>query len=170
MRIALTGLAAAAALTLAIAPIQADPERVVFPAGYPGSFVNYLDVDHMDRKRVRKMYINPQAHDAAKAGEDLPDGTILIMEDHNAKKNADDTLMTDADGRLIGEDAVSNLFVMEKRAGWDTDNGHWEYAWFLPDGSRKADAKFEGCFSCHANRSERDFNFTYSKFVSDQAM
>lgn len=33
MRIALTGLAAAAALTLAIAPIQADPERVVFPAG-----------------------------------------------------------------------------------------------------------------------------------------
>ncbi|HSG95511.1 MAG TPA: cytochrome P460 family protein, partial [Afifellaceae bacterium] len=97
-------------------------------------------------------------------------GTILIMEDHNAKMNADETLMTDADGRLIAEDAVTNLFVMEKRAGWETENGHWDYAWFLPDGSRKADAKFEGCFSCHANRSGRDYNFTYSTFVSDQAM
>jgi len=124
---------------------------------------------HMDRKRVRRMYVNRAAHDAARAGEDLPDGTILIMEDHNAKKNADETLMTDADGRLIGEDAVTNLFVMEKRAGWNTDNGHWEYAWFLPDGSRKADAKFEGCFSCHANRAERDYTFTYWKFVFDQA-
>ena len=170
MRIAFTGLAAAAALTLAIGPLQADPERVAFPAGYQDSFVNYLDVDRMDRKRVRKMYVNSQAHEAAKAGEELPDGTILIMEDHDAEKNADETLMTDADGRLIAEDAVTNLFVMEKRAGWDTDNGHWEYAWFLPDGSRKADAKFEGCFSCHANRAERDYNFTYSKFVSDQAM
>lgn len=170
MRIALKRLAAAAVLMLATGPLHADAGRVMFPAGYRDSFVNYLDVDHMDRKRVRKMYINPQAHEAARAGEDLPDGTILIMEDHNGKKNADETLMTDADGRLIGEDAVTNLFVMEKRAGWETDNGHWEYAWFLPDGSRKADAKFEGCFSCHANRSERDFNFTYSKFVSDQAM
>jgi len=170
MRLTLTGLAAASVLTLATGSLQANPERVAFPAGYRDSFVNYLDVDRMDRKRVRKMYVNRAAHDAVKAGEALPDGTILIMEDHNTKKNADDTLMTDADGRLIAEDAVTNLFVMEKRAGWETDNGHWEYAWFLPDGSRKADAKFEGCFSCHANRSERDYNFTYSKFVSDQAM
>jgi len=170
MRVTLTSLTAGAFLTLAMGSLHADTERVVFPAGYQDRFVNYLDVDRMDRKRVRKMYVNSQAHEAAKAGEDLPDGAILIMEDHNAKKNADDTLMTDADGRLIAEDAVTNLFVMEKQAGWETDNGHWEYAWFLSDGSRKADAKFAGCFSCHANRTERDYNFTYSKFVSDQAM
>ena len=136
MRIALAGVAAATVLALATGSLQAGPERVAFPAGYRESFVNYLDVDRMDRKRVRKMYVNRAAHDAARAGEDLPAGTILIMEDHNARKNADDILMTDADGRLIAGDAVTNLFVMEKRAGWDTDNGQWEYAWFLSDGSR----------------------------------
>jgi hypothetical protein len=146
----------------------AGPDEVSLPDKYQEKFLNYLDVDHIARKRVRKMYVNPEAHSAAKAGAELPDGTVLIMEDHDAQTDAGGNLLRDSDGRLIPLEAVSNIFVMEKNAAWSTDNGNWDYAWYLPDGSPKPDAKFDGCFSCHTSRAERDFTFTYWKFVFDQ--
>jgi len=157
-----------AALVLA-GPAAAGPERIAYPEGYAEEFVNYLDVDHIQRKRVRKMYVNPEAHEAAEAGGPLPDGTILIMEDHDAELGADENALRDEEGRLIPQDPATNLFVMLKNAEWETANGNWEYAWFNPDGTRREDASFDGCFSCHANRAERDFTFTYWKFVADQA-
>ncbi len=167
-RAILLGLSSAA-LTLTAGTLLAGPEQVKLPPDYQAGFVNYLDVDRIDRKRVRKMYVNAQAHDAAKAGAELPDGTVLIMEDHDAKLDGDGSMARDADGRLIAQDPVVNIFVMEKNAAWNTANGHWDYAWYLPDGSAKADAKFEGCFSCHTNRTGRDYTFTYWKFLADQA-
>lgn len=150
------------------APGAAGPERIDYPEGYAEKFVNYLDVDHTQRKRVRKMYVNPEAHAAAEASKPLPDGAILIMEDHDAQLDADENVLRDEEGRLTPQDPVTNLFVMQKNAEWKTANGNWEYAWFNPDGTRREDASFDGCFSCHANRAERDFTFTYWKFVADQ--
>lgn len=160
------------ALALTAANLSADPKTVKLPDNYQSTFIKYLDVDRYDRKRVRKMYVNPQANAAAKPGQDLPDGTILIMEDHDAKMDADGNLVKDADGRLIAEEAVTNIFVMEKNAAWSTDNKHWDYAWYGADGlpsTSKWAKTMNGCFACHSNRAGRDFNFTYSKFVSDQA-
>lgn len=162
------GSIAVALAALAAGDAVAGPDRVSLPQNYRESFVNYLDVDHHDRKRVRKMYVNPQAHAAATAGAELPDGTVLIMEDHDARTDANGDLVFGADGRLVAEEAVTNVFVMEKNTAWSTENGHWDYAWYLPDGTPKPDAKFAGCFSCHANRAERDYTFTYWKFVSDR--
>ena len=82
--------------------------------------------------------------------------------------------VSEAQGRFIPTDEVTNVFVMEKQEGFGQEyppekrNGEWEYAWFQPDGSRKADAEFDGCFSCHLNRAERDFTFTFYKYVLDQ--
>ena len=159
---------AIATFTLAASKLVAGPDTVALPADYQTRFINYLDVDRIDRKRVRKMYVSPEAHTTAKAGADLPDGTVLIMEDHDAQLDSDGNLVRDADGRLIALQPVTNVFVMEKDTAWSTSNGHWDYAWYLPDGTPKPDATFDGCFSCHANRAERDFTFTYWKFVSDQ--
>lgn len=146
----------------------AGPDEVSLPDNYQETFLNYVDVDHLARKRVRKMYVSPDAHAAVEAGADMPDGTVLIMEDHDARTDAGGNPVLDAEGRLIALDPVTNVFVMEKNAAWSTDNGHWDYAWYLPDGSPRPDAKFDGCFSCHASRAERDFTFTYWKFVFDQ--
>lgn len=168
MRALLLGSIAFAAIALTASTLVAGPESVALPGDYQTRFVNYVDVDHIDRKRVRKMYVEPEAHAAAKAGEDIPDGTILIMEDHDAQLDADGNVARDAEGRLIALDPVTNLFVMEKNAAWSTTNGNWDYAQYQADGSPKPDAKFDGCFSCHANRAERDFTFTYWKFVSDR--
>lgn len=150
----------------------AGPDEVKLPENYQTQFVNYLDVDRFDRKRVRRMYVNPEALALAKAGEALPDGTILIMEDHDAKLGADGEFLFGETGRMIPEDAVSNIFVMEKNADWSTDNENWDYAWYGSDGNpstSKFAQSMDGCFACHANRTERDFTFTFWKFVADQA-
>ena len=161
--------AAAIALCLAVQPATAGPDEVPLPENYQERFVNYLDVDHHDRKRVRKMYVNASAHDAAEAGGDQPDGTILIMEDHDARTDADGNLVFGPDGRMVALDPVLNIFVMQKDAAWDTPNEDWDYAWYLPDGSPRPDANFDGCFACHANRTERDYTFTFWKYVADRA-
>lgn len=159
----------AGALGLALAtPLLSGPDTVALPDGYQGSYVNYLDVDRPDRKRVRKMYVNPEALEAAVASEDLPDGTILIMEDHDAVLEGE-APVTDAEGRFVAQEPVVGIFVMEKNAAWTTDNGNWDYAWYLPDGSPRPETKFDGCFACHANRADRDYNFTFSTYVADQA-
>lgn len=162
--LAVAGLIAAAAF--------AGPDQVALPENYQATFVNYLDVDRFDRKRVRRMYVSPEAHAAVAAGYPMPDGSVLIMEDHDEVLNADETFRFDDNGRLIPKDAVANIFVMEKNAAWTTDNGNWDYAWYGADG-KPSTSKFaqsmDGCFTCHANRAERDYTFTYWKFVADAA-
>lgn len=151
----------------------AGTELVAYPDGYRESFVEYNRVDRPDRKRVRVFYVSKAAHEAAQPGQPLPSGTVLVMEDHNAALGADGNPARDAEGRMIAEAEITNVFVMEKRAGWgaeyppDLRNGEWEYAWFLADGTRKADAEFEGCFRCHLSRAGRDYTFTYAKFLLD---
>jgi hypothetical protein len=167
------GAAAVVAAALAAGMAQAGPERVAFPEGYLERFVDYLDVDRPDRKIVRRMYVNPEALAAAVAGEDAPYGTVLVMEDRRAKLGADDAPLVDDDGRMRPTDEILNLFVMEKQPGFgetiapELRNGDWDYAWYLPDGSPRPEARFEGCFTCHLNRPDRDFTFTFVKFVLD---
>ncbi|MDX6751713.1 cytochrome P460 family protein [Geminicoccaceae bacterium 1502E] len=158
---------------LASAAALAGPERIAWPEGYAERFVLYNMVDRPDRGTVRFMYVDRASHDAARPGEPLPYGTVLIMEDHKARIEGDRPAR-DSDGRLVPAEEVTNVFLMQKEQGWgeayppELRNGDWDYAWFLPDGSRKADAKFEGCFSCHLNREgERDFTFTFAKYVLD---
>ncbi|MDK1388831.1 cytochrome P460 family protein [Sinorhizobium sp. 8-89] len=152
----------------------AGPDRVAFPSGYAERFVLYNTVDRPDRKTIRFMYVSPETHPKAKAGEPAPDGTILIMEDHRAKLDASGSVEFGPDGRLVPTDQITNIFVMEKRTGWgdayppEVRNGDWDYAHYLPGGAPKADATFDGCFSCHRNRSGRDFNFTYTKYLMDR--
>lgn len=148
--------------------ISAGPETVALPDKYQSAFVNYLDVDRYDRNRVRRMYVSPDAHAAAVAGAGVPDGTVLIMEDHDAQLDADGKPVLDDNGRMIALEDVLNIFVMEKNSAWNTANENWDYAWYLSDGSPRPEAKFEGCFSCHNNRTGRDYNFTYWKYVADQ--
>lgn len=164
--------AATALATIFGIAVMAGPDEVKLPQDYQANFVNYLDVDRFDRKRVRRMYVNQEAFDAATAGQPLPDGTILIMEDHDAVLNADETFQFDDNGRLIPQDAVANIFVMEKNPAWITDNETWDYAWYGADGepsTSKFAQSMDGCFACHANRSERDYTFTFWKFVADQS-
>jgi hypothetical protein len=151
----------------------AGPERVEYPKDYRTTFVVYGTVDRPDRKIVRVFYANREAVHAARPGQPVPYGTVLVMEDHKAKLDTSGQPVRDADGHFIASDEVIAVFVQEKRSGWGEEyppekrNGEWEYAWFNPDGSRKIDAKFDGCFSCHKSRAGRDYTFLFAKYVED---
>ena len=131
--------------------ISAGPETVALPDSYQSTFVNYLDVDRYDRNRVRRMYVSSDAHTAAVAGTSLPDGTVLIMEDHDAQLDTNGKPVLDDNGRMIALEDVLNIFVMEKNSAWNTANENWAYAWYLADGSPRPETNFDGCFSCHNN-------------------
>lgn len=165
---------ALAVLLLSASGAAAGPERVDFPDGYQQDFVRYLDVDRPDRKIKRMFYVNPQALEAAEAGAPLPDGTVLIMEDHPVELDGEEPRRDDQ-GRFIATPEVTNVFVMEKQPGWgeaypaDKRNGDWDYAWYDAAGTLKHSdpARYEGCFSCHQSRAERDYTFTFFKYMED---
>lgn len=165
---------ALAILLLSASGAAAGPERVAFPEGYQQDFVRYLDVDRPDRKIKRFFYVNPEALEAAAPGAPLPDGTVLVMEDHPVELDGE-TPRRDAEGRFIATPEVTNVFVMEKQPGWgaaypaDKRNGDWDYAWYDAAGTLKHSdpARYEGCFSCHQPRAGRDYTFTFFKYVED---
>lgn len=168
-------LLALALTTTAAAPLLAGTDDVTFPENYQSRFIRYTSVDKPAGERPAKMryfYVNPESLAAAVAGEPAPDGTILIMEDRAIELDDAGEPVLDATGRFVPTDEVTNVFVQEKRAGWGDEypeavrNGEWEYAWFNPDGARKADATMDGCFACHKGTAGTDFNFTYTPFVA----
>ncbi len=172
-RFALFALAALAALPAqAQAPAYTPgPENVALPAAYQTGFVRYATVDKADRKIIRYLYVNPEAFAAARPGGPLPEGTVMIMEDHAARLGADGVPLLDQQGRLIPTPGIAALFVQEKRRGWGMGypealrNGEWEYARFNPDGSRHAGA-VTGCFECHTKlRGGQDFTFSFWDYV-----
>lgn len=164
----------AAALMALAGSAAAGPERVAFPDNYRNDFVRYLTIDRPDRKITRFFYVNAAALDAAVPGEALPDGTVLVMEDHEIELEGE-APKRDAEGRFVPTDEITNVFVMEKQPGWgeayaeEIRNGDWDYAWFEADGQLKHSdpARYEGCFSCHQLRAGRDYTFTLFKVLLD---
>lgn len=153
----------------------AGPDRVAFPQDYARTWVKYTVVERPDRKIVRNMYVNPEAHAKAKAGEPTPDGAVLVMEDMKVKLDASGAPVIGADGRFEPTGEATAIFVMEKRAGWgeaypeDRRNGDWDYSSFAPDGAVRPSLNTSACFACHMSRKgERDFTFTYAKVLLDQ--
>ena len=94
-------------LTLALAAVTAlgsiaagiafaGPERVKYPEKFQSDFVKFNSVDRPDLKAVRLVFINKAADTAAKPGQPLPEGTILIVEQRKAKLDEKGELARDA--------------------------------------------------------------------------
>lgn len=161
-------LPAAVATALAlVAPTDAGPEKIGFPAGYR-SHVLYTTVDRPDVKQYRELYATPAAVEAARAGKPLPSGTVLTLLQYKARVDAQGNPVKDANGRFIKGDLVA-FAVMEKRTGWgaeypvDVRNGEWEYAVFAPDQKLNEKANYKACFACHKPLESQDFVFSASK-------
>ncbi|BBK32938.1 cytochrome P460 [Stella humosa] len=171
--IAIALLAGAVLLPL---PALAGPERVAFPADYQTRFVQYNQVERPDRKPpvIRFFYANPEAFAAMGPGMPSPEGTVLVMEDRKAALGADGQPMLDGDGRWIATPEIVAIAVQEKRKGWGDDyppskrNADWEYAAFTPQGQLRTEVKTDSCFTCHLNRTQRDYTFTFVKFFQDR--
>lgn len=176
MRYAMTGAVCALVLWGVAAfsgSAVAGPERVTLPEDYRTRLVIYTRVDRPDRSPavVRFMYTQPETLERARAGEPLPDGTLIVMEDHKALAREDGTPVRDAQGRFVPTSEITNVFAQQKGEGWgeayaaDKRNDDWEYAWFTPELSLRTDRSMDGCFACHQRRSGQDYNFTLSAYL-----
>jgi len=147
------------------------PHNIPFPAGFERHFIRYATVDKPDRRIVRFLYVNPEAFAAARPGEPLPYGTILVMADRWAKLDPAGTPLRDLDGRLIPEPEPFVVAVQRKERGWgegyppERRNGAWEYASFTPAGEPRA-VRLDGCFSCHLQaRAAEDYTFVFWDYL-----
>ncbi len=122
-------------------------DRVAFPEDYT-SGNHYTTVT---RGNIREeIFAGETAIAAARAGQPMPDGTVIMMEDYR-------------DGELY------RYIAMEKRAGWgkaypeDARAGDWEFREFRPDRTPNPSEDGSRCMSCHQSQARNDFVFTYDR-------
>jgi hypothetical protein len=150
----------------AVVQVRAGADKVAFPENYAEG-VKYLVVDKPS-KQVHEFFAPPAAIEAARKGEPMPDGTVFIGVQYNAKLDADGNPIKGPDGRFIKSD-LRGYGVMEKRIGWGSDypaekrNGEWEYRAFTPDKSPNEKVNLGACFECHMPQAKQDFVHSYDK-------
>lgn len=140
--------------------------ELAFPSDVK-SYPTFLQ-DIQKPNAVRDLYINQMGAEAHK-GEAFANGSILVMEIHNAKKDADGSFLKGSDGNLV-KDGLAKVFVMQKGAGWgknapeDLKNGDWIYSAFKPNGDR-LDVEYGKCRSCHMPLGDaKDYVHRYDEY------
>ena len=142
-----SALAGVGLASLAAWGALAEDSRVVFPEKYE-SGVHYATVN---RGNIREeLFATPEAIAAAKAGQPLPNGATITMEDYR-------------DGELY------RCVVMQKGENWGADygeerrTGDWQFQWFKPDRTVNVDEGLVRCQSCHQSQASQDFVFTMDR-------
>lgn len=136
----------------------AIPSRMMMPANFPAGFTLYQTVS--EDGTITRRYANIPAWKAAKAGQPLPDGSIILQVSYKAEK--------DASGQEKAG-AIVSIAGMESRAGWGTAipvllrNGNWDYAIFAPDGKRRDQLNQAPCLACHKPAEGTSYVFTLDK-------
>lgn len=157
---------ACAFAALIASPTQADDQTIPFPADYKANMVNYLSLDRTQNDdQIIRLFAPKEALQAAKAGEPLPNGTVLVAEVYKAKKDADGDVIESALGRRV-RDKFAAVAVMQKGEGWgakfpeELRNGDWDFAIFSPKGDRLVKKDINECRACHAPLKETQHLFS----------
>jgi hypothetical protein len=125
----------------------AETNGVRFPEGFE------RDVHYGTVKRgniTEELYANPETIEAITAGRPIPSGAVLILVDSR-------------DGKLF------RYVVMEKRTGWGqgrsegNQTGEWEFQWFTPEKTVKADENLARCQGCHNSQAKNDFVWSFDR-------
>jgi hypothetical protein len=112
-----------------------------------GDETGVLGSAHEGSAGFREVYVNATG-EAVSGGASLPYpvGSVIVKESF---KNA---------GGSKGD--LSSVTIMAKReAGYDPDNGDWEYLMLNPRMKVQAQGRLSGCISCHL-AADSDFVFT----------
>lgn len=147
----LYGRAAVGALTLGFVALQSGPvgaegNRVTFPTNLD-RLVHYTTVT---RGNVTEhMLTSPEAIEAIKLGQAIPNGTHVVLVDYRDSK-------------------VFRYFVMEKREGWGADyepsrrTGDWQFQHFKADKTVNMSENTARCQSCHQGREDNQYLYTFN--------
>ena len=135
------------------------------PEGYPNGFTMYQTVNRPDINQVRYLYANAVALQAAREGKPLPDGSVLVLEQHAARLGADRKPVVGADGFFERERFLAYA-IMGRAAGWGKDipemlrNEDWNYAVFTPEKKLRAGVNQAECLACHKPLDKVSYTFS----------
>ncbi len=139
--------------------------QVAFPENYKATFKMYQTLNRSDINQVRYLWANPVAWQAAKEGKPLPDGSVLLLEQHAAKLDANKKPLTGADGFFVS-DRLVGYALMGHGPGWGNDfpailrNADWNYAVYNPDMKLRAGVNQGECLACHKPLDKVNYLFS----------
>jgi len=145
--------------------------NVVFPEGYKASFKMYATVNRPDINQVRYLYANDVALKAAREGKPLPDGSVLLLEQHAAKLDADKKPVVGADGFFVA-DRLVNYALMARGPGWGKDipemlrNEDWNYAVYSPEKQLRTAVNQADCLACHKPLDQKSYTFSIEPLIA----
>lgn len=94
-----------------------------------------------------KLYANPVAIEAARAGKtEMPDGALIVKENYAKDR-----------------ETLAAVTPMYKVKGYNPNAGDWFWAKYGPDGKVMAAGKVDSCINCHAAKKQNDYIFTEAK-------
>ena len=138
--------------------------NVKLPQDYKSTFRMYQTVNRPDINQVRYLWANPVAWQSAKEGKPLPDGSVLLLEQHAAKLEGGKPV-TGSDGFFVSDRLVAYA-LMEHGPGWGKDipeilrNGDWNYGVFTPDTTPRAGLSTGECLACHKPLDKANYLFS----------
>ena len=139
--------------------------NIAFPDAYKAGYTMYQTVNRPDIGQVRYLYANEVALKAAREGRALPDGSVLILEQHAAKMGDDKKPVVGPDGFYVADRFLAYA-VMQREAGWGRDfpemlrNEDWQYAVFTPQKQSRAGVNQADCLACHKPLDRQSFTFS----------
>ena len=141
------------------------------PEGYPARFTMYQTVNRPDINQVRYLYANAVALQAAREGKPLPDGSVLVLEQHASKLGDDKKPVVGSDGFFV-KDKLLAYAVMGRDAGWGKDipemlrNEDWNYAVYTPEKMVRAGVNQAECLACHKPLDKTSFTFSIEPLMA----
>jgi cytochrome c553 len=135
------------------------------PDGYPVGFTMYQTVNRPDINQVRYLYANDVALQAAREGRQVPDGAVLVLEQHAVKLGDDKKPVIGSDGFFV-RDRLLVYSIMSRQAGWGKDipeilrNEDWNYAIFTADKKMRPGVNQAECLACHKPLDKASFMFS----------
>ena len=139
--------------------------NVKFPAEFKTGFTRYHTLNLPDARQVKVYYANATALAAAKTGKALPDGSMIVLEVHAAKLDADKKPVTGSDGYFV-PDRLLVYTTMAREAGWGADipdvlrNENWNYAIFSADRQLRTGPNQAECLACHKAMDKSSYMFS----------
>ena len=144
--------------------------RVAFPENYKSTFTKYHTINFPATRQVRYYFASPAAVQAAKAGKDLPNGSVLFAEVYSAKLDADKKPVTGADGFFVPDQLIFYT-AMARDAGWGKEipdmlrNDEWNYAVFTTAKQHRPGVNQAECLACHKPLDKSSYTFTLKELT-----
>lgn len=142
-----------AAITLGLTCGYQLLPRISTPASAAANEVTFPPIEQLqqyttvERGATKELMLTSRAAlDALKAGRSVPTGTQVVLVDYQS-------------GKL-------HRYLVSQKVGSGADD--WQYQWFWPDRTVKADENTNRCYSCHQSRQHTQFMFTFADAVGDE--